>query len=524
MKKILLVIGLCTVALIFGSLQTEAQKVQLAWGDMAKEPTGSEIKKIIGEKAGEIYVLRFSSAGLLQPTEPYLERYNRKMKLDYLKPLQQKLPNVRERVDFLDIFMIKGQLVMFSSYYDRKRKNDVVIAHFVDDNGRVNPKFREVGEVESYKNILTRTRGLVDFEFSQDSSSIMIYHNKPYFRNQAEAYGVKVFDSKLNLQWSKDIVLPYDDDLFNVKKYEVGGNGNVYLAGVLFDRSLRTRRRGKPNYEYLIYAYLDNGAQEKVYKVNLGDKFISDLTFKVADNGDLICAGFYSDRNINLIKGAYYLRIDGESQQVVAQNTKDFSDDFLEEFRRTSKMQRGELYQYDLGEFILREDGGAVLLAEQFFIRVTESRAPGGMGGSSIDRTYHYNYRDMLVVNIEPDGAIAWTKKIPKAQVTSDDGGYYSSYAYMISGSQIYIVFNDNPKNLSNNKDDRVKVMGSPRKSLTTLVVMDLAGNEAKKPLFSNKEQGTVTRTKVCKQVAPNKLILLGERNRKYKFGKLLVN
>ena len=101
-----------------------------------------------------------------------------------------------------------------------------------------------------------------------------------------------------------------------------------------------------------------------------------------------------------------------------------------------------------MDQLILRNDGGALLIAEQYFVQEEYDRNQfydpyysNYYNRNYNDIDYVYNYNDIIVVNIRPDGEIEWTARIPKRQVTTNDGGYYSSYAMSIVRSKIYFVF-----------------------------------------------------------------------------------
>ena len=101
---------------------------------------------------------------------------------------------------------------------------------------------------------------------------------------------------------------------------------------------------------------------------------------------------------------------------------------------RNDNRRSAELYNYSLDELILRSDGGAVLVAEQFYVQEERyNDNPFGYGGfgygyypynpysysryrNNYQTDYYYNYNDIIVVNIRPTGEIEWASRIPKKQ------------------------------------------------------------------------------------------------------------
>ena len=95
-------------------------------------------------------------------------------------------------------------------------------------------------------------------------------------------FAFRVFDENFKKLWEKEVTLPFKDRLFETTNYRIDNDGNVYLSGKLYHGSVRDRRGGKPNYQYIILAYRNNGADVKQYKVNLGDDFINELTYRIS--------------------------------------------------------------------------------------------------------------------------------------------------------------------------------------------------------------------------------------------------
>ncbi|MEO1262559.1 MAG: hypothetical protein AAFZ15_27380, partial [Bacteroidota bacterium] len=371
---------------------------------------------------------------------------------------------------------------------------------------------------------------------------------------EPEQFGFRVFDQNFEEVWKKDVVLPYPNNQFTVEEYQVDDFGNVHLLGVLYTDQAKWRRRGSPTYQYIILSYMDNGDRVEEYRVGLDQKFVTDLTFRVAKKGDLICSGFYSEKGTYSIKGACYFRLNPQTREISNQNFQSFEFDFLTEFlsekkkakakdaeRRNDVRRTAELFDYSLDELILRSDGGAVLVAEQFYIqqdRFDNFNDPWRWGyglnpyyspfyanrfGNNFQVDYYYNYNDIIVVNIRPTGEIEWAARIPKRQETRNDGGYYSSYAMSIVRDKLFFIYNDNPRNLTEARNNSNRVYNyNGSNSIISLAQINLKGEVQTFPLAYNKDQGVMARPKMCKQIGKKEMAIFGERGRGYRFGKLI--
>jgi len=138
--------------------------------------------------------------------------------------------------------------------------------------------------------------------------------------------------------------------------------------------------------------------------------------------------------------------------------------------------------------------------------------------------TYYYYYNDIIVVSINPDGNIAWEKKIPKYQLSRNDGGYYSSFAFAVSGNNMYFMFNDNSKNLKIKDPDNFRYMQNPKRSTAILVTMDSNGNQDRQAMFSNNDLKIILRPKLFMQMNEHRMILYGERGSNFKLADVKMN
>jgi len=157
--------------------------------------------------------------------------------------------------------------------------------------------------------------------------------------------------------------------------------------------------------------------------------------------------------------------------------------------RRSEQGKTVELYEYDLDRLILRDDGGVVLMAEQYYISTYSRSAnfasdPYANNRREVVNNYHYN--DIIIININPDGNIDWASKIPKQQTTSGDNGYYSSYQPAVIKNKIYLFYNDNPKNLfkANTKKDKTHPFVINRDGVMVMAILNLNGDLKKAKLF----------------------------------------
>ncbi len=525
MHKLLFII--CFSSVFSVTAQQDIIPAQIEWGPEYSEPNNSYISRIISQIPGGFLALRLRNPTAISAKERvWIEQYTDDMKLKRSEEIDLKYK--KKIRDFEDVITVGGKHYLLTSFNNVAKKKNYLFAQELSARLQPSRKLTLVGEIDSKNKV---KEGNFDTRLSQDSTKLLIYNQLPYERNTPEQFAFRVFDSEMNELWKKNIKLPYNDDVFSVEDYRTDKDGNVYVLGIVYEnRAARRGGSGRANYRYVVLAYTDSGERKKEYKIDLGQRFITDLTFRIANDGDLILAGFYSERDSENAKGTCYFRIDSKSKVIKQSTIKEFDFEFIaselsnREIRRAERAeQRGdvskeaELTSYSLDELILRSDGGAVLVAEQYYIFRDEFQ---DFYTGRFTANFYYNYNDIIVVNIRPDGEIEWASRIPKRQRTVNDGGYFSSYAMSITRGKLFFIYNDDARNLDPNYRNRLfDFSGSG--SVIAVSEVDMKGRVRSFPLQSQRDASVATRPKVCKQNGKRTMAVYGEDGRRYRFGVL---
>ncbi len=495
----------------FAAIGQSEENPTVLWGATYKSNKNAGMKKVITTDELGTYIWKDKYVSF-SATEALLERYDNDLNLTSSSILN--LPTDWKQRKIIDIFPFAGKLVSLISVYDKAKDSNSLYAQTIDKSTlQLTGKRVLVSEISAKSR---RNKGEFDYSISRDSSKILIYSNLP-FDGGEEKLSLLVYDENLDLQWEKPVSLPFKDKNFSVESYDVDENGNVYLLGKLSETTnLIKLMTSKPApYTYVIVAYRNKGEESQQYEVKLGDDFITDLTFRIGNNGDLICAGFYSEHGEHRLKGTLFFKINEATKEMYDIKRGEFNSAFLSQFMSTRNAnKKKELVHYRIDKLILRNDGGALIIAEQFFVIVTTTTRNGI---TTTTTTYHYN--DIIAVNINPDGSIAWATKIPKRQI--DTSGRLSSYAMLISKGKIYFVYNDHPKNVNVTDFRKIKNFKGIN-SAVMLVTLTPDGKYEKSLLFSNKDMDVVIRPKLARQTKANDLIIFGSFGKKYKFGKIV--
>ncbi|MFZ4741116.1 MAG: hypothetical protein ACOYLE_08115 [Bacteroidales bacterium] len=527
MKKVTFYIFLTLVIASNVFSQTKSKNADIIFGEEIKEARSSNLESILGYDETGIYVLKTEGGGAFSSGQDcFIEHFDNKMNQTKSEELIINDKSGEER-DYEFIVHLNNTLFLFSSIENKKTDNIWLYAQTINKKTLLpNNDARKIAEI-NYAQKGSGSFGDFQYNISKDRTKLMIHYLLPAKKKEKEKIALIVLDNELNLLWEKKCTLPYLEELFEDERYRIDNEGNAYILGIVYKEKALAKRKGKPNYKYQLISYKDNGETYQEYPIELQGKFITDMQIAITDSNDIVCAGFYSKIGTFSIDGSYYLVVNGNNGEILTKSSKEFGLDFItqnmtdREAKRVEKKDaKGkdiELANYDIREIVLRDDGGAMLVGEQFYIVVYTYTTQYGTSYS-----YHYNYNDIIVINISPEGQIDWAKKIPKVQESIDDGGTYSSYAMSVFGDKMFFIFNDNPKNLENKGDGKLKNYNPNRESIVAMVAMDSDGKFKKEALYKMKRSDILIRPKLSEQISEDEMIIFGKKGKMQQFTKLI--
>lgn len=497
---------------------------QITWGEPYKQGAFSYLKKIVGYDENGFYAVEdkgvFSSKMIL-------------MKFDKnMNQVQDVDINHRQKIYrvYNDILAFPKQMyVLYNNNNVYKEESFELYANALDTKG-LTVSNKEV-KLYSMDIIKGSNYGYGSYSklLSRDSSKLALVVDMPS-KNKKEPnkYAFKVFSDDLTELWTQTHTFPYQDRFFYFEDAKVSNDGNIYCVGRVDTDIWTDKRQGKPTYSYYVYYLSPNEEKPIEIPLKVDNQFITDLKIGIAPNGDILCAGFYSQKNSFNVEGVFSLTIDGATHKVkqqamkaipistVVENYSEAKQERLE--KKEAKGKNQELYGYDLDELILKKEGGFVLIGEQFYVTTYQDY---NTNSRSYTTHYRYHFNDIIAVNVDEKGNIIWGEKIGKTQTSTDDYGHLLSYGLMVDNDKLHFIFNDNKKNVDYDGNGRPIPMTNMNRS-TLLVSLDKKGKESRQLLFTRDESESYAIPKVSRQISNDALIMYFQRGGKRRFAKIV--
>ena len=485
-KSILLLLFFFIVPL-FSSAQEKQPSFEVAIGEALKKSERKSLQNIVAQLDEGFIVLqkkmkRSFGFARREPYHLYLQRYNQDLEL--VKEEKLKIKKKGERLSFRFMVQLQDKLFLFASVANSASGRESLLARQVNE-ASLEPtgEWVEVAEVEN-----RNKDGFFSWSRSKDKGKLLLLFSSFSDRLDRQSYSLFVLNEELNQLWHKQNCLPYPLEKFSIVQHHLDNAGNVYLLNTLF----REGGKNQSPYQYHLLAYKNKGNELHEYGIELPGKFLEEIKVSTDEELNLVGGGFYADEAGEPIKGAYSFRINGKTNEVVSRSNKAFAAELIPQTFESQSLAGLEMVMpettrgthqlrqsgFELNDIVLRKDGSALLLGEQYFVTTT-THLERRFRGSRTETKYFYKYKDVLLVSIDREGVIEWTRKVGKQQYSQDDSGLHASYLVGQYQDKLCLLFN-NYSFLEGEEDSRDKGLKPVRRSETVLVKVYRNGAQQK--------------------------------------------
>lgn len=410
----------------------------------------------------------------------------------------------KEKNELANIFSVKNKIWLFYKAYTKKKEHHLNLLIF-DPETFTAIKDDIILTFEDNDNVKTKK---IDFDiyFNTDSTIYAAVADQPNKQNN-EKFDIHLFSE--NHQPLNTIAIDSKEDDENLIIIDI----NINRKGIVFIQTFKQNTN-----EYILTTY-KGGIKQPPYKIPVTQYLISDLRF-ISSNDTVVV---YSGLGVNgswSCNASYYLKLNYSTGSVITEKKDTLSKDFINknqiylEFLDNNKrsIKNSGIQYTSIKNIIPRSDGGAVLIAEQ---ETVEDQSNTYFDAYGVMRTYSFIYyvnQNIILLNINPQGKIDWSKQLPKKQITTNDGGYYNSFKQILTNEKLYFIYNDNNINGSTyipEKDVYQNMELKKMNYVTNAYSIDIAGNIEKENLFSFAELGTYISPENIFQVTRNEVIIV---------------
>ena len=539
----MLKLKLCILISFIGMHFSFAQDIELRWSAQLDAKKTGYPAGVVGKDETGFYLIKVKSSDL------YLEKFDTNMQLLWTKNLVVFVAK-NKKADYEDIIISENKIVLFSSFYDNKTKTKKLFASHISKEGILDPK---LAEINSFEGLKSKSSVGYDVELSKNKKTILVFSDFRERGEENEKFHYKVIDENFLQKAQSFVELPYIGSNVSILDYIIDDASNIHA---IYSVNLKKEEEGnkanddKIDFNYYIMSYYPATKEYKEYDMRVGEYVISGMSLIIDDESRFMYVpGYYADKNVNALRGTMISKIDLINKSIVYAKKKEFDAAFLaevyakpvdddddkkkaakaiDEDKNDGKKAKGkeQLYNYDIRDLFVNDKGEVVLISEQYYVRVVTTTSTSSSGVTTTRTTYYYYYMNVMAIKFDIQGERVWSTNIPKYQVTVNDGGFYSSVGVFDHNDNVYLFYNDNPKNGTTMAAKQYSTK-SPAKSQLALITIDTNGKATKRVLMPAPEEGKgiATQPKFCVQLdeKENEILILGYISSDYKLGKIHI-
>ncbi|MBI1287899.1 MAG: hypothetical protein GC178_10000 [Flavobacteriales bacterium] len=466
MKKLLTLIVFCAgLSVAFAQkVQTEAKNFDVFFGPKEKRDVGTTVGSFIGGDSEAFYTHFAKGREVTYAKYGYDLKRKNKNEIEY--PKEKVLRNSEFHME------IDDAIYEFYSISDKKAKTNKLYCRTLNkDKLAPNKDDTEIFTLKGeafYKNF---ANAFTQVDRSPDGGLFLVTLKLPEEKDRYRRFKFMVFDREFKPLWEKtEKFYISKDKVFKVvnQDWVSAGGGNFFFRmansgsynafsinneGEVLTWGVQDKGRDyDASKRFETYVFKITKESTKNAKVGFKDKKILSSSIRWSQDGKVMISGFYNDNpktKYNLIDGAYLSFWDVDAGEPTHISFDAFTEEFKTQYwseRKVKKFEKEKSKGKDrvgmdlfyLDHTVQKSDGGVLLVGERFYTYYQR------VGKMQIKKYVHGN---IIVINVDPEGNILWSKKIPKHQDSANPNSVGYSFAY--TNDKLYFIYNDNFKNIA---------------------------------------------------------------------------
>lgn len=234
--------------------------------------------------------------------------------------------------------------------------------------------------------------------------------------------------------------IPYPFKDLEIRDYAFSKPGELLILAQL---NLKDPQADRKHFRsFRLFALNPDRKSFREHFVNSARQNMTDASLVIdRKNNTGVVAGFYADKESFAGTGVVYARLKLGQNDSLQLST--FAINGEAQQKLVGERNTGNaigLFNYPVQRIILRQDGGAVLVAEAAYI---SEYSYYDYFTQSFNRRTEYHFDNIVFLSLNANGTVDWSQVVRKTQTSTDDDGYYSSFCSMVNADELVVLFND---------------------------------------------------------------------------------
>ncbi|MEM1327187.1 MAG: hypothetical protein AAGI23_14595 [Bacteroidota bacterium] len=482
--------------LLFG--QSNEWTKRLKWSPTYSIAEDFQLQRVIPSNDG-FYMVR---ADRQKGSPVFIDTYDKQLNLQHQIGFDPA--NRGDAWQFERLVRLRDTFYLFSTeLLEKNLKHTLYYESILSDS--INFRLDQQVALETIKMPMRNQSGDFEVIVDQEETHCLIVTHHPTELNK-KVIKTTLLGKGQQTIWEKTIKLPYPADHLDIRDKQIDQAGNLFILARHYRKGRVSRRKGVPNYHYVLLQYAPQSTISTVYTLDANNQLITDLQFRLLGDGEVVAAGLVSNAKRMETDGTCYFRIDLRQQKVIQQTVSNITAGQNTNMPSAQAVGDTEVPKYiTIDHLFIRSDGGVLLIAERSF-QVSK---------------YTYQDDDILLVNLDKDGDPEWATRIPKKQSSYYTEDVRLSYYPIVVEDEVFLVYNDDGRNFTYSKNRKRLQHHKSVKGFSTLTVVRADGSWKAFPIAQNSIENLALNPNACRQIGSKTLLLYAANGKKYRLGKL---
>lgn len=357
---------------------------------------------------------------------------------------------------------------------------------------------KSIGEIEGIALLNEKFHFFDLYKIRENEATRIVYSQViPTDINVPERINFIIYDENLNITGERLINFPDDILDYEIADMIVSETGQAFFR----IETSNPYMMEKTIHQLIIYDILNDKTQN--YEFNPEGGEIAKATLKTAENSKLGFFGYFTKKQTDFTpKGVMYYVFDGKTGQLLRYNTTEISPEVLEILNPKNLYSTSDYEHFKPQEIHLTADNHLLLLFEYNWkkLMIVQDRE-----GKPWTTPYFYA-NEIFILGFDANDNFEKACMIPKEQLQPANFNEIG-FSGFVDGNELFVVYNDNPKNAGEYRIEILKTM----KSSFVAMIAKYSHHEASysKEIFKTKNAGIIFEPGAFYKISDHSVIFL---------------
>jgi len=533
-------LSLFTFIFFISSLYAQ-KEIDLSWSENLDFNKSNEHNKIVGIQKDNLYVVSSSNSIPQNSINVSLDIYD-KSSLSLIKSVE--ICDNKSDFNYEKLIITENYIHLFTSFFDRQLGFKILSIQTFQEEDQ---SFGESTRIDEVFTDEKNDKNFFKLATSPDGKYILIYHNNTS-RSGNKFFNMKVINEDFTTMWEKEIELNYKERMVEIQDLIIDDNSTVHLLSSINPYGIgRSSGFGALlNIKNALFTYRPYEDKLKEIEFALTRNWINTVSMVLDENQHLLATAFYTYPNDYKMRGFVMIRLQHETGAIMTRKMITFSKEQynnvelaisrLKEHSRnivgtssiypgTSSHMNNTSTEFSVKK-VLVHDGNIIYAIEALRKdeRCTESFNEQQM---IVNCEKHYLYGDILLFFVTSNGVLKSINNIEKMQHSIDKGNPYYSFSITSNQNDLLLMYNDESSNTlikSDQKDLKKKPLSNMKKASLEMVLFNIQGGIQPMKFTRSESDNIRFLPHEYKWINNSELLLYSQKEKSYKFGKLMLH